>query len=230
MTTLADIQRRVGVTADGKWGPNTADAIWKALGPSPSTKLTNPSRFFDIVRAKLFQGEISQSQVNGINMKLGAMGAASWPIAYAAYGLATSYWETARAMQPVRESGYLGEPAGERHRKTLRYYPWYGRGDVQTTWEQNYRRADAELGLGGSLIANPDRMLEPKISADTMVLGMAEGWFTGKSLSDFLPSTGLATRPEFREARRIINGTDKADEVAGFAIVFQSALVEGGWS
>ena len=32
MTTLADIQRRVGVTPDGKWGPMTAAAIAKALG------------------------------------------------------------------------------------------------------------------------------------------------------------------------------------------------------
>jgi len=31
MTTLADIQRRVGTTPDGKWGPNTAAAIAKAL-------------------------------------------------------------------------------------------------------------------------------------------------------------------------------------------------------
>jgi lysozyme len=31
MTTLADVQRRVGVTADGKWGPKTAAAIVAAL-------------------------------------------------------------------------------------------------------------------------------------------------------------------------------------------------------
>lgn len=34
MTTLADIQRRVGVPADGVWGPDTAAAIAKALGMS----------------------------------------------------------------------------------------------------------------------------------------------------------------------------------------------------
>ena len=34
MTTLADIQRRVGATPDGRWGPNTAEAIAKALGMS----------------------------------------------------------------------------------------------------------------------------------------------------------------------------------------------------
>lgn len=32
MTDLATIQRHVGVTPDGKWGPNTASAISKALG------------------------------------------------------------------------------------------------------------------------------------------------------------------------------------------------------
>ncbi|ODU28982.1 hypothetical protein [Sphingopyxis sp. SCN 67-31] len=30
--SLADIQRRVGVPADGKWGPQTASAVAKALG------------------------------------------------------------------------------------------------------------------------------------------------------------------------------------------------------
>lgn len=34
MTTLADIQRRVGVTPDGLWGPNTASAIMAALNRS----------------------------------------------------------------------------------------------------------------------------------------------------------------------------------------------------
>lgn len=32
MTTLAEIQRHVGVTPDGKWGPNTAAALARALG------------------------------------------------------------------------------------------------------------------------------------------------------------------------------------------------------
>lgn len=42
MTTLAQIQAHVGVAADGRWGPNTAAAIAKALGmaqaaPAPSS-------------------------------------------------------------------------------------------------------------------------------------------------------------------------------------------------
>jgi len=34
MPTLKDIQQRVGVKADGLWGPVTANAIWGALAPS----------------------------------------------------------------------------------------------------------------------------------------------------------------------------------------------------
>lgn len=36
MTTLAEIQRKVGVPADGAWGPVTAAAIGKALGMVPA--------------------------------------------------------------------------------------------------------------------------------------------------------------------------------------------------
>ncbi|HEX8554296.1 MAG TPA: hypothetical protein VF695_06280 [Sphingomonas sp.] len=39
MTTLSQIQRRVGVTPDGLWGPATAAAILKALGPELVTPI-----------------------------------------------------------------------------------------------------------------------------------------------------------------------------------------------
>lgn len=41
MTTLAEIQRRVGVTPDGIWGPATAAAIWKALPVLPTAPSNN---------------------------------------------------------------------------------------------------------------------------------------------------------------------------------------------
>ena len=45
----------------------------------------------------------------------------------------------------------------------------------------------------------------------------------------YLPAQGLAVEREFREARRIINGTDKASLIAGYALDFQDALKAGGW-
>jgi hypothetical protein len=74
-----------------------------------------------------------------------------------------------RRMQPVREAFWLTE----NWRKTnLRYYPWYGRGFVQLTWEANYKRADEALGLNGALIANPDMALKPDIAAKSSSRGM----------------------------------------------------------
>ncbi len=229
---LVAIQRRVGATPDGVWGPATAAAINKALDriqPAKPTALADPAAFYALIRKALFGGKLSDNQVAGIETKLAVIGAASWPIAWAAYALATSYWETNKTMQPVREAYYLGDKA-EAFRKSLRYYPWYGRGDVQTTWQQNYQRADDELALGGKLMANPDMMLDPKISAQTMVHGMAEGWFTGRKLSDYLPEIGSATLEAFKAARKIINGTDKDTDIAKVAATFQSGLAAGGWA
>ena len=227
MTTLADIQRRVGVPADGIWGPATANAIWSALPPPRKTGLKEPDPFYAVIRKSLFAGTITTPQFLGIEAKFVAMGAAAWPIAFAAYGLATSYWETARTMQPIEEFGKgkglkYGTPG--KHGQVA-----YGRGDVQLTWDYNYERADTELGLGGALTADYALALDPDISARIMVGGMSEGWFTGKKLADYLPAAGTASLEKFAAARRIINGTDKAAEIAKIAATFQSGLVAGAW-
>jgi hypothetical protein len=80
------------------------------------------------------------------------------------------------------------------------------------------------------LILNPDLMLRTDIAARATVWGMESGAFTGKRLSDYLPADGIADTPAFREARRIINGTDKATEIAVIALAFQDALQAGGWA
>lgn len=189
--------------------------------------LTDPARFYASVRSRL--GKLTQSKVDGFEAILPALD--GLPLAHAAYALATAWHETASTMQPVIESYWLPD----RYRRKLRYYPWYGRGYVQLTWEANYRRADAEcatagLIVAGEIIANPDKVLEPLISAFIMRRGMDEGWFTGKSLRTYLPIAGVATREQYLKARRIINGNDKADLVEDYAQWFERALREGGWA
>jgi putative chitinase len=130
-------------------------------------------------------------------------------------------------FEPVREAYWTSE--GWR-KANLRYYPWYGRGYVQCTWEANYRRADAELGLGGKLLADADLMLKPEIAAPTMVKGMEEGWFSSHKLADTLPEDKPATLEQFTASRPIINGHDKAELIAGYADKFQAALQKGGWA
>lgn len=118
----------------------------------------------------------------------------------AAYVLATATWETAHTMEPVREAYWLSEVW---RRTNLRYYPWYGRGFVQLTWERNYRYAGEQLGR--DLTSDADAVMEPEVSAEILVKGMLDGWFTGKKLSDYV----TLNRSDFRGARRIVNGMDK---------------------
>lgn len=175
----------------------------------------------------MFGGKLAQQQVDGVTVLIDAMGAAGWSVAWAAYGFATAAHETNRTMQPVREAYWLSE---DWRKEKLRYWPWYGRGYVQLTWERNYRRADDELDLDGTLIANADRALEPKIAAEIMVKGMEEGWFAeGHSLPAHLP-VERGTFAQFTDARRIINGTDKAADIAALAMHFQDALSAGQWA
>lgn len=190
-------------------------------------RLAKPASFFGAIRTAL--GVLTQSQVDGINALLEAMGTARWPRSWAAYGLATAWWETNHAMQPVEEAYYLGAKAAA-YRKTLKYYPNYGRGFVQLTWAKNYERADEECGLGGRLVADPALALQPEIAAQVLVRGMAEGWFTGKALKDYLPIDGKAGFDALVAARHIINGTDRAADIAKIAQAFDAALEAGVWA
>jgi predicted chitinase len=129
-------------------------------------------------------------------------------------------------MQPVKEAYWLPEDWRKTH---LRYYPWYGRGFVQITWEKNYQAADDALGLNGALIADLDLALKPDIAARILVWGMEHGAFSGKGLKDYLPLSGRAGFDAYTQARRIINGTDKNTVIAKEAMAFEAALMDGGW-
>lgn len=145
------------------------------------------------------------------------------------YILATAWWETARTMQPVREAYWLSE---DWRKKNLRYYPWYGRGYVQLTWDYNYKKAQEKLNLGTQLTSNPDNAMKPDIAVRVLFMGMDEGWFTGKKNRDYITvakTTDTVTRKEYQNARRIINGTDKAADIAGVGLAFYKALLEASY-
>lgn len=183
----------------------------------------NEAAFFNAVRKGILGPTLDDGEVEGCKAIIAAF--AGQPLSHVAYALATAAHETARTMQPVREAYWLSE---DWRKKNLRYFPWYGRGYVQITWQDNYKRADDELHLGGTLLANPDRAMEPDIAAKIMRLGMDEGWFTRHTLKSHCPDW-KGTLDQFEGARRIINGTDKAHTIAVYAMQFQDALIAGGW-
>lgn len=183
----------------------------------------NLASFFDAVRDRPFGGKLRQDQVDGCGTLIAAFEKARWPVAWAAYGLATAFHETAATMQPIAE---YGRGKGRKYGvKSKHGQVAYGRGYVQLTWDYNYEKADDELGLGGALIANYDLAMRPDIAADIMVRGMQEGWFTGKANRHYLDKTP----PNYFDARRIINGTDKAAVIAAYAKSFEGALRAAGY-
>lgn len=195
--------------------------------PAPAIDL---KVYFDTVRETLFGGKLTADQVSGMEAKIKAFTEAGFPLSWAAYAMATSYHETAKRMVPVREGLNVSD---EWRQRKLRYYPYYGRGDVQLTWKENYERADKELGLGGKLMANLDLALDPDISAKIMVLGMKEGWFSGDTQGRHTLGRHLRDNEEtvgrFTNARRIINLMDKAMLIASYAVKFQEALKKAGY-
>ena len=138
----------------------------------------------------------------------------------AAYVLATAYWETAHTMEPVREAFWLSD---EWRRRNLRYYPWYGRGYVQITWEANYVTMSKRLGL--DLTTDPDVVMRADVAVKILVVGMVEGLFTGKRLGDYI----TLQRSDYVGARRIVNGTDKARAIAELAEEYEAQLLAMGY-
>jgi hypothetical protein len=182
--------------------------------------------FFDNIRYYLFKG-FTQDQVNGLNVFL------DWydnenpdiPDKYhtddrmLAYILATVYHETAQTMQPIEEYGKgashsYGQPAGPYGQK------YYGRGYVQLTWYDNYKRQDAKLELNHELEKNPALALDPNIALRICIFGMHDGDFTGKKLSKFFTDT----ETNWYDARTIINGHDRASDIASYAEKFHNAI------
>lgn len=134
-----------------------------------------------------------------------------------AYVLATAYHETAHTMKPVREYG------GEKYLRSKKYYPYVGMGYVQLTWLANYQKASKKLGV--DFVSSPALLLKPQHAAKILVIGMVEGWFTGKKLSDYI----TLSKSDFKGARRIINGTDKAALIAGYAVEYDRLLKAEGY-
>lgn len=134
-----------------------------------------------------------------------------------AYVLATAFHETAHTMKPVREMG------GEKYLKSKPYYPYVGMGFVQLTWKANYQKASKALGV--DFVANPKKLLEPAYSAAILVTGMKEGWFTTKALEDYI----TLYKSDYTGARRIVNGTDRAKLIAGYAVEYDAALKAMGY-
>ena len=211
--------------------------------------------FFTSLRRRnsgVFGTSLSQRQVEGVEAILDA--GQGLPISHLAYALATAHGETGGRMQPITEnmnysarripqvfsarrlkghtpaqlagnpqklanvvySGMLGNgniASGDGWR-------YRGHGLVQLTGKDNFRRFGQIIGV--DLVRQPQLALRMDIAAKALIVGIRDGLYTGKKASDYLPG-------DYRNARRIINGTFDAAKFAGYARAYEAALTAGGY-
>lgn len=226
--------------------------------------------FANLRQSPMFDGRLTQDQVNGIEAILDA--STGLPVEYVAYCLATAYHETGGHMAPNRESlnysvdGLLntfsrtrisetdarrygridkvvngkktvvraadqraiantvyGGEWGRKHLGNIHPndgWDYRGGGQAHTTGRTNYEKVRDATGV--DVVSHPDKILDPKVAAVALVKASVEGWYTGRCLGDYLPG-------DYVGARRVINGTDKATVIAGYAMEFERALRQAGW-
>ena len=202
-----------------------------------SSGLLNRKVFFDEVRDE-FDRKLTKGQVEGIDAILDYWEEqhGSDMIERLAYILATAWHETGTEMKPVREGfaetnagaiaavtrlykrGRISRNYAEPHPQTGQSY--YGRGLVQITHIENYRKLGHVLGI--DLVSHPDLALSLDVSVRCLVDGMYQGLYTGRKLGDYIRRGSV----DYRGARRIINSLDKASTIAKYAARFESALEE----
>ena len=196
----------------------------------------NRDFFFTHVRAALFDGALKQSQVDGLAAILDhwEARAGAKDDRWLAYLLATAHHETDRTLKPIREYGgtayftrrYDPPPAGS-NPKVARDLgnvrpgdgaKYCGRGFVQLTGRRNY--SDWAKRLGADLVDNPALAMDLDIATRVLIEGSLLGTFTGKKLANYLHDDVS----DWRNARRVINGTDKADLIKGYALKYYAAI------
>lgn len=186
-----------------------------------------------------------------------------------AYILATA-WHESRMGKWMTESAWLSDRSAERIGER-KYGPngddpnrarqmgntqtgdggrYMGRGYVQLTWKNNYRRMSNLLQSNGftyeqdgvtygdgrngttaiDLVTNYRHVNENKdLAARILVLGMDGGHYVGdnRGLDHYIPENEEASHQNFQNARQIVNGFDKRRLIADNAVTFAAALKNG---
>lgn len=208
----------------------------------------NNSTFFEVAKKSLFNGKLSDEQVKGITALLTVwMARGTSDVRHLAYVLATAYHETGTRMIPVREGQGQRKLWSDKQarravallfkaKKISRNYAlpgsygnsFYGRGLAQITHESNYKRLSPFIGV--DLVRYPDKALEMETAAviliEASIKGVSlKGDFTAFSLEDFIYGKVC----DYVGARKVINGKDKAELIATYAIKFEAALYASGF-
>lgn len=211
----------------------------------------NRSKFFDQYRLFLERHEfnLSQSRVDALNFLLNMF--EQMPVwsdeRHCAYALATIHVETAYTYLPIQEYGsfaYFERRYGSQTAKGRELgndapgegAKYSGKGFVQLTGETNYEKLELKIRQkfpqlvegwetknqkSFDLTDFAEQAKDQTFAFLIMTVGMFEGLFTGKKFSDYIN----LQITDYRNARRIINGLDRAAEIGGYAREIEKILI-----
>lgn len=173
----------------------------------------------------VFGTSLTQAQVNRLEAILTRLDEKRIEPAQAAYILATAYHESDR-FRTMEE--YASGAAYEGRATLCNTQPgdgkrFKGRGFVQITGRRNY--TDWARRLGVDLVGNPALAARLDHATTILIDGMMRGTFTGRKLPDYV----AGAKKDFVNARRVVNGTDRAGLIANHARAFEKALVGAGY-
>lgn len=188
----------------------------------------NLTKLFTTLRGLDSDGKLEQRQVDSVNAIMQACSCANvTDPRHVAYILATAWHES--RLKPIEE---IGKGAGRDYGKKLKMSRipytkpdkiYYGRGFVQLTWYENYQLMGRLIGV--DLLNRPELALSIDHAAEIIVEGMTKG---ASSFGDF---TGKCLEMYFNDkvndpinARKIVNGLDKAELIAGYYNKILTAL------
>jgi Chitinase class I len=163
-----------------------------------------------------------------------AIGVLAWP----AYMMATAWHETGAVMLPVRESFATTDASAFNRvsayckKKGIANYAarhpngnsYYGRGYVQLTHGDNYKKMGKTLGLGNKLYDDPEKVLDEKVGAEILAIGLIKGLF--RPAKGTLKTYFDGTTARWTQARNLVNGDVKKNGamVGGYGKAFLTAL------
>jgi putative chitinase len=182
---MATLQARIGTTADGEFGPNTARAIAKHFNLSPARgahllgQAAHESGGFKHTRESLYYSSPERIQ-------------AVWPSRFPTVEDAEPY-----ARNPAGLAGKVY--AGRMGNKNMAQASLYiGRGFLQLTGRNNYRSFSSDMGL-------PKVMTDPDLVANEYAFETAL-WFFNKNGLFAIADEGVTDDAIKRITKRVNNG------------------------